>query len=134
MAEDSDAVQPPDLDTYDHPVDDLSRNAPDLPSGDIEDLWLRSHIRLDSLKLTQDFVNSLRQANLDDPSLGLSAETLKRLRNPLHGQPCDAIDLDTHMAIKLYEGNHSEATYEMNCAIILRHFPDLNLPSYYKVK
>jgi hypothetical protein len=131
---DSDTVQPPDLDTHHHPVNDLSHNTHDLPSGDIEDLWLQSHIHLDGLKLTADFVKNLQQATLDDPSLGLSAEALERLCNPLHEQPCDAFDRDTHMVIELYEGNPSEATYKMNCMIILHHFPGLNLPSYYKVK
>src|SRR6267142_6705508 len=38
------------------------------------------------------------------------------------------------MAIDLYLGNPSEATYEMNCKIILRRFPDINIPLYYKAK
>jgi hypothetical protein len=38
------------------------------------------------------------------------------------------------MAIDLYLGNLSEATYETNHAIILHCFLDTELPSYYKVK
>jgi len=117
-----DVAQPPDLDS------------PELPSGDIEDLWLQDHIHLADLKLTADFVKGLQEATLDDPSLGLSDEALKCLRNPLPGRPSDAIDDDTCMAIDLYLGNLSEATYEMNHKIILCRFPDINIPLYYKAK
>ena len=38
------------------------------------------------------------------------------------------------MTIKLYLGNPLEATYKTNHVIILHHFLDTDLPSYYKVK
>ena len=134
IVDNSGAAQPPDLDAQDHPLDNSSRNSPELPSGDIEDLWLQDHIHLDDLKRTADFVKGLQQATLDDLSSGLSDEAIKRLHNPLHGQPCEAIDDDAHMTIELYLGNPSEATYETNRGIILRRFPDTDLPSYYKAK
>lgn len=79
-------------------------------------------------------MKSLQRATLDSPDLGLSGEALDRLRRPLHGQPCDAVDDDARTTIELYLGNPSEATYETNRAIILRRFPDTNLPSYYMAK
>ena len=134
IADNSDAAQPPDLDTQHHLLDDSSHDSPELPSGDVKDLWLQDHIHFDDLRLTADFVRSLQQATLDDPSLGLSDEALERLHNPLHGKPHNAVNDDTRMTIELYLGNPSEATYETNCAIILHHFLDTDLPSYYKVK
>jgi hypothetical protein len=129
-----DAAQPPDSDAHHDLLEDSPHNPPALPSGDIEDLWLQDHIHLADLKLTMDFVKSLQQATLNDPSLGLSEEALEHLHNPLHRQPCDALNDDTHMAINLYLGNPSEATYKTNHAIILHCFPDTELPSYYKSK
>ena len=71
---------------------------------------------------------------LDDPQLGLTSEALECLQNPRHGQPCHNVNADTCMVIDLYLGNPSEATYETNRSIILRCFPDMNIPSYYKAK
>ena len=59
LADDSDTAQSPDLDAQEAPLADSSRNSPDLPYGDIEDLWLEDHIRLVDLRLTADFVTTL---------------------------------------------------------------------------
>ena len=37
-----------------------------------------------------------------------------------------------HTTIKLFMGNLLEATYETNHAIILDHFPGVNIPTYYR--
>jgi len=99
-------------------------NLSDIPLGDIEDLWEGAVIHLESLKVSADFIKSLRNATLDNPSIGLSEEAIYRLRNPNQSQPQRSIDNDMHMAIKLYLGNLSESTYQANCAIILHHWPD----------
>ena len=102
--------------------------------GSVEDLWDPNLIRLEDHRLTADFIKLLRSASLDDPVNGLSAEpeALERLRSPPRDQPVDSIDDDTRMAIDLYLGNPSDATYEINRAAILRRYPDSSLPSYYR--
>ena len=79
-------------------------------------------------------MTSLQQATLDNPSIGLPGEALERLCNPLHEQPCEAINDDRRTTIKLYLANPSEATYKANREIILDRFLDTDLPSYYKAK
>ena len=73
-------------------------NLSDIPLGNIEDLWEGAVIRLESLKVSVDFIKSLRNATLDDPSIGLSEEAIYRLRNPNWSQPQRSIDDDTRMA------------------------------------
>jgi hypothetical protein len=80
-----------------------------------------------------DFVKSLQQATLGDPTLGLSDDALERLRNLPHMPPCNAVDKIALMAIDLYMRNPSEETYETNHAFILQYF-GTDLPLYYKVK
>jgi len=119
IPDDLDATQPPGLDTPKPPVNDPLPPS-ELSPGNVEDLdlWLQDNIHLRDLRLTADFVKVLQQSTLGDPGLGLSSEALERLCNPLHGQPCHVINDNTRMVIKLYLGNPSEATYEMNCTII----------------
>jgi len=62
------------LDTS-HPGASVS-NTSDIPPGDIEDLWEARTIFLDSLKMSAEFIKSLRNATLDDPTLGLSVEAI----------------------------------------------------------
>ena len=47
---------------------------------------------------------------LNDPTLGLSDKGLNCLHNSPHRLPCDTIDDDIQMTIKLYLGNSLEAT------------------------
>ena len=101
--------------------------------GDIDDLWEESTIRLKSLKMTADFIKHIRNAKLDDLSLGLSDEAIDRLQHPNHKQPRCSINDDLCTAIKLFLGNPSEATYETNRAIILDRLPGANIPTYYRV-
>jgi hypothetical protein len=81
-----------------------------------------------------DFVKLLQGSRLDDPSLGMSSDALECLRNPLRDQPSLSIDEDTRLAIDMYLGNPSEATYEMNRKSFLRRLPEATIPSYYKAK
>jgi hypothetical protein len=129
----ADSAQPPDLDAQQDPLVDSSRNSPDLPSGDIEDLWLKDRIHLEDLRLTTDFVKNLQQATLSDLGLGLSDEALERFRNPPHTPPRDAVDKIALMAVELYMINPSEDTYETHRTFVLKHF-GTDLPSYCKVK
>jgi len=130
-----DATQPSGLDTPEPPINDPLPPFELSPSNVKDlDLWLQNNIHLCDLRLTADFVKALQQSTLGDPRLGLSSETLTCLCNPPHGQPCHVIDNNTCIVIKLYLGNPLKATYEMNCAIILDHFPDMDLLLYYKAK
>jgi len=108
-------------------------NATHLPD-DVDDLWSGAGIHLDELKMSAAFVRELQQATLGDPTQGMSCEGLERLRNPLRGQPSASVDEDARLAIDLYLGTTSEATYETVCAAILRRWPGTELPSYYKAK
>ena len=117
--------------TPDTPVSDPF-NAGVQP-GDIEDLWEEGTIHLESLKMTAEFIKDIRNATLDDLSLGLSDEAIHWLRHPNHEQPGCSIDDDLCTAIKLFLTNPSEATYEANCAIILDLLPGANIPTYYRV-
>ncbi|KAI9430938.1 hypothetical protein H4582DRAFT_1823289, partial [Lactarius indigo] len=118
---------------------EASPEAPPLPnppdhSGSVEDLWDVGLIRLEDLKLAADFITVLRSASLDDPISGMSSEALDRLRSPSRNQPASLINEDSRLAIDLYLGNPSDATYEVNRAAFLRRFPNMPLPSYYKTK
>ena len=104
------------------------------PVGDVEDLWLQDTIHLNDIKTTAKIVKMLHEASLDNPSLRMSREALERLRNPLCEQPSRSIDGDTWLAIDMYLGNPSEATFEVNRKAFLRRLPDANIPSYYKTK
>jgi hypothetical protein len=121
--------------TPSQPLDDLSPPTPDArdtPADSIQDLWDQDAISLDSLKLMTEFIQGLRATTLDDPSLGLSIEATKCLCNPPHDQP----ELDKYMrlAIKLYLGNPSDKTYEINRAAVLECFPEADVPTYYRTK
>jgi hypothetical protein len=123
------------LDIADRPLDNPANRNPspfDLPSGEVEDL--QDTIHLSDIKTEAEFVKGLQGATLDDPSLGMSDEALHRLQNLPHKQSPIDIDKDTQLAIDLYLGNPSEATYEMNRKAILDFSPGVDLPSYYKIK
>ena len=128
MGDPSASVDDETLDTS-HPGTSVS-NTSDIPPGDIEDLWEACTIFLDSLKTSAEFIKSLWNATLDDPTLGLSIEAIYQLRNPIHRQP--SIDDDMRTAIRLYLGNPSESTYETNRDILLDRLPGANIPTYYK--
>ena len=97
----------------------LSSSSPELSPGNVEDLWLQDTIHLDDIKLCADFVKHLQCATLSDSSLGLSAEAIECLCNPLCVQSPLSIDTDLQLAIDLYLVNPSEATYEANQAAFL---------------
>jgi hypothetical protein len=79
-------------------------------------------------------MRELQQATLGDPTEGLACKGLKRLHNPLHGEPSASVNEDTWLAIDLYLGTPSEAMYETVHVAILRHWPSTDLPSYYRAK
>ena len=113
-------------------------HAPDAssgpPVGNIDDLWLQDTIHLDDIKTTAKIVKMLHEASLDDPSLGMSCKALEQLQNPFCEQPSCSIDGDTWLAINIYLGNPSEATFKVNRKAFLRQLSDANIPSYYKTK
>jgi hypothetical protein len=120
----------------DHQAEDMPRTSitVGLPGGDVEDLWLQDTIRLDDIRLAAEFVRMLQDTSLDDPSLGMSCKALERLRNPPRKQPSHSINKDTRLAIDMYLGNPSEATYEVNRKAFLCRLPEADIPSYYKTR
>ena len=103
-----------------------------LPAGNLENLWLQDIIHLDNIKTTEAFVRMLQESTLDDPSLGMSQEALEWLQNSLCEQSSLSLDEDICLAIDMYLGNPSKATYEVNQKVFLRQLPDAKIPSYYK--
>ena len=111
-----------------------TRDDYDIPSDGVEDLWMKETIHLVNLRTSADFIHALRHTTLDDPRLGMSAEAVERLWNPLRDDPSLSIDADTKLAIRLFRNNPSAKTYEANRGDILLRHPDDALPSYYKIK
>ena len=61
-ADNSEDTQPPSLDMPDRPPHDPDFSYPssyDIPSGDIEDLWLLETIHLNDLRTSADFIHAL---------------------------------------------------------------------------
>lgn len=81
-----------------------------------------------------EFVRMLQSASLDDLSLGMSYKALEHLQNPLCEQPLLSIDEDIWLAIDMYLGNPSEATYKVNWKVFLCRLPGAHIPSYYKTR
>jgi len=79
-------------------------------------------------------VKGLQGATLDDPSLGMSDEALPHLQNLPYEQSPRVINKVTQLAIDLYMGIPSEVTCKTVCHAVLCFLPDLDLPSYYKIK
>ncbi len=63
-------TQPPCLDMSD---------CHNIPSGDVEDLWMQETIHLNELRISMDFIQALWHITLDDPVLGMSTEAVERL-------------------------------------------------------
>ena len=72
--------------------------------------------------------------------MGMSKKALHRLRNPPRDQSSVAINEVTCLVIDLYMGTTSEDTYKRVCKAflkfltVLNFLPDLDIPSYYKIK
>ena len=135
---DTNSPVPPDTSVF---VDNLPGAEPMLAAngintgiqpGNIKDLWEEGTIRLESLKITANFIKEIRNATLDNLNLGLSDVAIDWLRHPTHKLPGHSIDDDLCTAIKLFLGNPSEATYETNRSIILDCVPGANIPTYYR--
>ena len=119
-------------DTQPAPLDTSGQH--NIPSGDVEDLWMQETIHLDNLRTSTDFVKVLRQITLDDPMLSMSSDAIEHLRNPPCEAPSLSIDTDTRMALELFLNDPSEKAYKKSHGTILRRHPDDILPSYYKTK
>ena len=134
-SKDFDPSQPPHADTAVCLLEDphtLSSSSSELSPGDVKDLWLQDTIHLDDIKLCADFVKHLQCMTLSDSSLGLSAEAVECLCNPLCTQSPLSITTDLWLAIDLYLVNPSEATYKANWVAFLRCSLHLDLPSHYR--
>ena len=105
-----------------------------IPSGDIEDLWLQEMIHLDDLRTSADFIKALQQITLDNPMLRMSSNAIKCLWNPPCEGPSLSVDADTRMALELFLNDPSKKAYKKSCTTILHRHPDDILPSYYKIK
>ena len=83
--------------------------------------------QLDDLKISQAFIDSLRNASLDEG--GLDANTLHQLRHP----PQELLDLgderDLRLAIELFL-QHGDKAYTSTRQSILRRHPEDDIPSY----
>jgi hypothetical protein len=108
---------------------------PESPPSSLNDLdFLQDPIPLSDLRTSMDFIKVLQDAALSDPSLGMSPEAVECLCNLLCDKSGNALNPDMQLAINLYLGNSLEATYETNRRAILHHFPDTQIPTYYKIK
>lgn len=59
---------------------------------------------------------------------------MERLRKPVRERPSLSLNEDTRLAIEMYLGNPSEATYEVNRKAFLRRLPSADIPSYYRTR
>ena len=72
------------------------------------------NIKLDDLRVSLDFVFGMQAALLDDPGLGLDADTLQQLRNPPTYPASIGGDKALGAAIKLYiRSNRSDSNYNV---------------------
>lgn len=79
--------------------------------------------RIDSIKVTQDFIKEIRAATLDNGNL--DDDLVDRLRNPPE-QPADISDPDLRLSLDLFLAvtNASEETYKLCREAILRRYPE----------
>ena len=91
---------------------------------------IQSHIN--SVSLTQQFIQQISTANLDNGKLDDSV--ISRLRKPETGPI--VIDADQRLSLDIFLGciNASQATYNAVRVAILRRFPGTNVLSYHLVK
>ena len=89
--------------------------------------------QLADLRTSQEFIDALKAATLDDG--GLDKEVLQRLREPL-AEPLDASDPDLRLSLDLFLScsNASEETYHSSRAAIIRRHPDDEILSYARIK
>jgi hypothetical protein len=114
----------------------LELDQPEQPSsssadGDADELPATS--RIDSIKVTQDFIKEVRAATLDNGNL--DDDIVHHLRNPPE-QPADISDPDVRLSLDLFLAvtSASEETYKACRNAILLQYPDSGVLSYYAVK
>lgn len=93
------------------------------------------HSRIEHIRISQQFIEEISNATLDNGKLDKDA--LARLRNPDQG-PVDISDPDTRLSLDLFMAcdNASRKTFTDVRESVLRRFPDLadNLLTYDRVK
>jgi hypothetical protein len=89
--------------------------------------------QLADLRTSQEFIDALKAATLDDG--GLDEGVLQQLRQPLN-EPLDASDPDLQLSLDLFLScsNASEETYHSSRAAILCRHPDDEILSYARIK
>ena len=96
---------------------------------------LFNNTRLSELRLTNQFIQELQKASLNDRHSGLDSEALHRLRNPPTEQfsfenQTDGANLRLAFDIFLASLKASVDVYNTTRTSILRRHPEDNLPSY----
>lgn len=106
---------------------------PRLPSPTDDPLVLPES-SIDDIKITNQFIQALRNASLDDEDEDLDADTLDRLRNPPQDLP--TLDSDERLSIDLFlsVSNASVETYNSVRDAILRRYPENPILSHHAVK
>jgi hypothetical protein len=89
--------------------------------------------RIESIKVTQEFINDIRMATLENGNL--EDDVIHRLRNPPE-EPTNISDPDIRLSIDLFLAitNASEETYHASRDAILRRYLDSGILSYHAVK
>ena len=89
--------------------------------------------QIENIKITQQFIEEIRLATLDNS--GLDPSIVERLRNPEEGL-VDISDPDIRLSLDLYLAvtNASEATYKGCRDAISHRYPESAVLSYYSVK
>ena len=88
---------------------------------------------IESIRFTQEFIDEIRHATLDNGKL--DKDVVNILRNPIE-EPVDLSAPHIRLSLDLYVAcdNASEATYTAVRQSILRCFPECDVLSYYRVK
>ncbi|KAG6819020.1 hypothetical protein H0H93_016276 [Arthromyces matolae] len=116
------------LDSYRNTLDEDAPPLDDLMSD--EDSTPTAHI--ESLRITQEYINLIKKATLDEDKL--DSDTLHRLRNPIEG-PVDLNDPDDKLSIEIFAAsNASEGTYNQLRDAIRRRYPDNTMLTFHNVK
>ena len=111
-----------DLDTHvDEEPDILEYTAETHPS------------RIDDIRLTQEFIDALKRASLDDDNF--DPADLERLRHPPQ-EPLNIADPDLRLSLDIFlaVSNASEQTYHTVRAALLRYDPECGILSYHDIK
>jgi hypothetical protein len=89
--------------------------------------------RIESIKITQEFIKEIHAATLDNGNL--DEDVIYHLRNPLE-EPVDISDPDIRLSLDLFLAltNASEDAYKSCRDAILRRYPDSEILSYHSVK